>query len=89
MRGFALGISLSFAFILGCLSAPYLVPSASAQNASRARFQYYCIEGSSSEARLTEILNDRASRGWELVTGAGDAGNGSQSQWCLRRATGR
>jgi len=90
MRGFALGVSLSLAFIVGCLAGPHLTTSASAQTAASPRYQYYCIGGRNSPADLTRTLNERASRGWELVTGAG-MGDRYQERfvWCMRRPTGQ
>jgi hypothetical protein len=84
MRGFALGLSLSVAFIIGCLAGPHLTPSADAQ-AGATTYQYACVEGSSSDRRLNEIVNAQGRRGRELVAvGVGGAGENAVSQWCFR-----
>ena len=86
MRGFALGLSLSVAFIIGCLAGPYLAPAASAQPRPRAqRYQYHCIEGHDNVQRLQERMNEKASRGWELVAVAAHGTWPNRAQWCFRR----
>lgn len=67
MKGFALGLSLSLAFILGCLAAPFLVPRLSAQNPANARWEYYC-EDFARLGSLNEFLRARGQQGWELAT---------------------
>jgi hypothetical protein len=80
MKGFALGLSLSLAFILGCLSAPFLLARTSAQPAGCApmRWEFKCESFARESARL-EFLNDNGRQGWD-ATGVGNGG------WiCMKR----
>jgi hypothetical protein len=68
MKGFALGLSLSLAFVLGCVAAPVLVPRLDAQPATGApRWEMQCIEyrrlGAVNE--LTRIGDQAGANGWE------------------------
>lgn len=73
MKGFALGLSLSLAFILGCVSAPLIIPRLSAQNPpSTPRWEYVC-EGFDRASRSgidnhRQFLNAHGAEGWELAT---------------------
>jgi len=67
MKGLALGLSLSVAFILGCLAAPFLVPRLSAQHPTNVRWEHYC-ETFSRLGSLNEFLQARGQQGWELAT---------------------
>lgn len=68
MKGFALGLSISLAFILGCVSAPLIVPRLSAQNPpSTTRWEYVCEWMRGIEAHR-EFLNRSGAEGWELAS---------------------
>jgi len=75
MRGFALGLSLSIAFILGCVAAPLVVPPLRAQNepppAAVARWEYQCLPVSMATLEAIERaqvqFNRLGAQGWELV----------------------
>jgi len=72
MKGFALGLSLSLAFILGCVSAPLIVPRLSAQNPpNTTRWEYVCQEvagGFSALRTMQAYLNEHGAEGWEAVS---------------------
>ncbi|MEM1418792.1 MAG: hypothetical protein AAGH15_28110 [Myxococcota bacterium] len=78
MRGFMLGLSLSLAFILGCLMGPFLVPPISAQPpvpAAMQRWEYLAVgTGAMRESRATANLNEFGVQGWELVHVNGESG---------------
>ncbi len=78
MKGFALGLSLSIAFILGCAAAPLIVPRMSAQQqaAGVQRWDYKCDEVR--WRRATETLQEFGQEGWELVTS-------EQGTYCFKR----
>lgn len=82
MRGFALGLSLSLAFIIGCLAGPHLTPSADAQ--TRPTFRYVCMAGTADEARLSRMMDIQGRMGHELVAVGSGVGDGQYSQWCFR-----
>jgi len=76
MKGFALGLSLSLAFILGCVAAPALVPHLDAQptsaqpappNAPRWEMQCADYEHMNSAASLTRLGDQAGANGWELA----------------------
>lgn len=78
MNGFALGLSLSLAFILGCVSAPLLIPRLSAQNPPDVtRWEYIC-DTASTMGRLQTYLNESGAEGWELASHV-------QNRVCLKR----
>lgn len=78
MKGFALGLSLSLAFILGCVSAPLIIPRLSAQNPPEVtRWEYLCDSHFSGRGRAA-FLEQSGGEGWELV-----ALNGAEL--CLKR----
>lgn len=81
MRGFALGLSLSVAFIIGCLAGPHLTPSADAQ--ARQTYRYACIEGHRDELQLSRLLDAQGRMGRELVA-VGSVPSAEGSQWCFR-----
>lgn len=72
MKGFALGLSISLAFILGCVSAPLIVPRLSAQNPpNTTRWEYHCENisgGFGALGNMREFLEEYGAEGWELVT---------------------
>ena len=80
MRGFILGLSLSLAFILGCLAAPFLVPRLSAQPpvpGAMQRWEYKAIDiGAVRESRTTANLNEQGADGWERVHVHRESGRG-------------
>lgn len=71
-KGFKHGLGMVAAFVLGCASAPLVVPAISAQSAPPGvqRWQYTCYRDASSIN--VEELNRFGSEGWELV-GARDS----------------
>ena len=81
MRGFALGLSLSVAFIIGCLAGPHLTSSVDAQ--ARPAFRYVCMEGTGDEARLSRMLDIQGRMGHELVAVGSGGADGGASQWCF------
>src|SRR5690606_20815931 len=81
MKGFALGLSLSLAFILGCVSAPLIIPRLSAQNPpSTTRWEYLCewVRGIEEHRAL---LDRSGAEGWELASQTGYP----QPMVCLKR----
>ena len=84
MRQFLLGLSISIAFILGCLTAQQLpgtaVSPASASTdttgpaASGQRWQYKCVNGPDRSTlrtyyeNLPATLNEQGADGWEYMT---------------------
>jgi hypothetical protein len=73
MKGFALGLSISLAFILGCVSAPLIVPRLSAQNPPNTpRWENYC-DTARSTGSMRELLARTGPEGWELVAISGNA----------------
>jgi len=82
VRGFALGLSLSLAFIIGCLAGPHLTPSADAQ--VRETYRYTCIGGASNVERLTRLIDGQGRMGRELITVATRPNDMEGNQWCFR-----
>ena len=81
MRGFWLGLSLSVAFILGCVSAPMIVPQTRAQQEAT-RWVYLCF-GAEAATEVQERANEVGARGWEMHPGP-------RRPWtALRRCPGR
>ena len=84
MRGFLLGMSLSLAFIVGCVasSTRYGVPRAEAAAVVEQRWSYFCFD-----ANTVDDVNFKANaaglRGWDLVTSSTNS-NG-QTVWCFRQ----
>ncbi len=73
MKGLALGLSLSVAFILGCAAAPIIVPRMSAQEPVGQRWAHLCLQARSAE-QLTALANQAGAQGWEMVgVGATDS----------------
>ncbi|MCB9604558.1 MAG: hypothetical protein H6722_13690 [Sandaracinus sp.] len=73
MKGFALGLSLSLAFILGCVSAPVLIPRLSAQNPVEVtRWEYLCDNSFRAVDDMSAFLARSGAEGWELVTQGGN-----------------
>jgi hypothetical protein len=79
MRQFLLGLSISVAFILGCVTAQHVpgvaTPSASASTATYTgqRWEYMCAKGPSFANivkfydELPIFLNEHGAAGWEYI----------------------
>ncbi len=69
MRGFLIGLSVSLAFIAGCVasSTRYGVPKAEAAAVVEQRWSYFCFEASNVDD-LSFKANAAGLRGWDLVT---------------------
>jgi hypothetical protein len=81
MRGFALGLSFSIAFIIGCMARPYVVPPARA-NQQVQKWEYFCfIEGG--ELDVQRKANKAGKRGWEMASVA--AASNAVGNWCFKR----
>lgn len=77
MRQFLAGLSVSFAFIVGCLAgridadssavaAPEAGTATAPTHTTGPRFEYYCFR---SQGGVTVAMNRMAADGWRLVTG--------------------
>ncbi len=73
MKGFALGLSLSIAFVLGCVSSPLVTRDARAQEdggevvpAHVPRWQHFYYLDQPPRYDL-DRLNDLGGRGWQMV----------------------
>jgi len=84
MRGFLLGLSISVAFIVGCVSGAsrYGVPRAEAAAVVEQRWSYFCFEASTVDD-VHFKANAAGLRGWEMVSSSTN-GNG-QIIWCFRQ----
>ena len=69
MRGFLIGLTVSLAFIVGCVagSTRHGVASAEAAAVVEQRWAYFCFEAAS-VADVSFKANAAGMRGWELVT---------------------
>ena len=68
MRGFLLGLAISLAFIIGCLSSQYLLTPAHAQSSRGVtRWTYRCERIGGGVDNVTRTLRASGTRGWELV----------------------
>ena len=74
---FWLGLSLSVAFVIGCVAAPLVIPPLSAQQAGGQRWQYFCFNERSAED-VTPLANRAGRDGWEMVAAGLEA-------WCFKR----
>jgi hypothetical protein len=85
MRGFLIGLSISLAFIVGCVasSTRYGVPKAEAAAVVEQRWSYFCFEASSVED-VSFKANAAGMRGWEMVAATPNAAN-AQMVWCFRQ----
>jgi hypothetical protein len=84
MRGFLIGLSISLAFIVGCVasSTHWGLPRAEAAAVAGPRWSYFCFEA----ANVNDVnskANAAGMRGWELVTAATNADG--LMIWCLRQ----
>lgn len=84
MRGFLIGLSISLAFIVGCVagSSRYGVPKAEAAAVVEQRWAYFCFEAATVED-VSFKANAAGMRGWELVTSSMNQNN--QTVWCFRQ----
>jgi hypothetical protein len=84
MRGFLIGMSISLAFIVGCVasSTRYGVPRAEAAAVVEQRWSYFCFEASTVDD-VHYKANAAGLRGWELVTSSTNADG--QIIWCFRQ----
>jgi hypothetical protein len=84
MRGFLIGVSVSLAFIVGCVtgSTRYGVPRAEAAAVVEQRFSYLCFD-----ANTVDDVNFKANaaglRGWDLVSSS--LTSSGQTVWCFRQ----
>jgi hypothetical protein len=71
MRRFLPGLSLSIAFVAGCVAAQLsqlVIPPARA-NHPVPRWEYHCVKGLGGDEREnTAVLSSIGAQGWELVT---------------------
>ena len=84
MRGFLIGLSLSLAFIVGCVasSTRYGVPKAEAAAVVEQRWSYFCIQANDVED-LNFKANAAGMRGWDMVASTPD--HNGQMIWCFRQ----
>lgn len=84
MRGFLLGLSLSLAFIVGCVTGQsrYGVPRAEAAAVVEQRWSYFCFEASTVDD-VHFKANAAGLRGWEMVSSS--TNNDGQIIWCFRQ----
>ncbi len=85
MRGFLIGLSISLAFIVGCVasSTRYGVPKAEAAAVVEQRWSYFCFEA----ANVDDVnfkANAAGMRGWELSAATTNPGH-EQMVWCFRQ----
>jgi hypothetical protein len=94
MRGFVVGLSISVAFILGCVAAPLVVPPLSAQQTEQGvqRWEYVCMDllagggGTGAKARqATEGFNRLGAEGWEFVGPPAGGSGWHSSVSCFKR----
>ena len=95
MRNFVLGLSLSVAFVVGCMfgasQRERVLPPARAASPTGTQWQYYCLDGTKN---IMSTFRKLGLDGWELVGGAGGAASGSAdilgadwrfALWCFKR----
>jgi len=84
MRGFLIGLGLSFSFIAGCVasSSRFGVPRAEAAASLEQRWSYFCFDAAS-VADLNSKANAAGARGWELVSST--TNNEGQIVSCFRQ----
>jgi hypothetical protein len=84
MRGFLIGLSISLAFIVGCVasSTHWGLPRAEAAAVVGPRWSYFCFEaGNVNDVNVK--ANAAGMRGWELATAATNADG--LMIWCFRQ----
>lgn len=87
MRGFLTGLSVSLAFIIGCVagSSQFVVPKAHAEGEHvvvEQRWAYFCFDENNVDA-VNFKANAAGARGWELV--AASPRNDGVAVWCFRQ----
>lgn len=83
MRSFLLGLSLSAAFIVGCVVRPLVIPPALADPAVK-RWDYYCFDELTS-AEVQGRAKQAGREGWELVAAGAVGTLGFRPVWCFKR----
>lgn len=85
MKGFLLGLSVSLAFIVGCIagSSRAVVPPAKASYVVEQRWEYFCFAEDRAD-KVNERANAAGARGWELVAAAAPASGEGDPVWCFR-----
>lgn len=83
-RGLILGLSVSVAFIVGCVAGATgsLAPSARALPVVEQRWAYFCFERGDVD-QINGMSNSAGLRGWEMVAAA-TPGSGVPV-WCFRQ----
>jgi hypothetical protein len=86
MRGFLLGLSISLAFMVGCVagSSGLLLPPARAGGVIEQRWAYFCFERSNID-EINDMANGAGARGWELVAASPKNGANGDAIWCFRQ----
>ena len=86
MRGFLLGMSISIAFIVGCVagSSGLLLPPVRAGVVVEQRWAYFCFERSDVDD-INHMANGAGARGWELVVASPKNGGDGDAVWCFRQ----
>lgn len=86
MRGFILGLSLSVAFIVGCVagSTGLVTPPASANAVVEQRWAYFCFERDNVD-EINDMANGAGLRGWEMVAATLTGGKDGRAVWCFRQ----
>jgi len=84
MRGFLIGLSVSLAFIVGCVagSSRYGVPKAEAAAVVEQRWSYFCFEATGVDD-VSFKANAAGMRGWEMASAT--TAEGGQTIWCFRQ----
>jgi len=90
VKHFWYGLSISFAFIIGCLAAPAIVQPLTAQTtavvrtnpAAAQRWEYMCTDGYNAPT-ITERANQAGAVGWEMVAAVGSPR--APGLWCFKR----
>jgi hypothetical protein len=85
MRRLTVGLALTIAFAVGCVTAQLVVPRARAQAGAAAttapsRWEYMCVDG---WAGITHSANQLGKEGWEMASAAGTS---DHMMWCFKRS---
>ena len=75
MRGLLIGLSVTLAFIRGCVAGAsrMALPPAKASYVVEQRWAYFCFQDSNVDD-VNYKANAAGARGWELVAASGSAG---------------
>ncbi|HEY3235049.1 MAG TPA: hypothetical protein VGJ84_10035 [Polyangiaceae bacterium] len=87
MRGFLIGLSVSVAFIIGCVAGAsrFVLPPAEAAYVVEQRWAYFCFQESDAD-ELGVKANAAGARGWELVAATtSKSGGDGKAVWCFRQ----